>query len=235
MSTCFPIILIIIVIKITLIFSNCNCFNSLFQIFSFCSFFLIVRAVFAWLLLCFHISFWVLFYVLTELPDGKHHKLEMDQAVLSVYNELSNELVVSWLSDHCYQVSVNYVKLLHLVLSVYSPQSSYATTELNYWGWQDATVIKMDETSNKGIVVANFINQYLVKNFIFVPFFKFLCMCVQFLLLGEFHTVVLQGFKFLLKYIYIIVKVSITLYIIFIIWLRSVTWCFFLNLVNCCI
>ncbi|XP_055498302.1 LOW QUALITY PROTEIN: heparan-alpha-glucosaminide N-acetyltransferase-like [Leucoraja erinacea] len=38
-----------------------------------------------------------------ELPDGKHHKLEMDQAVLSVYNELSNELVVSWLSDHCYQ------------------------------------------------------------------------------------------------------------------------------------
>ncbi|XP_051865497.1 heparan-alpha-glucosaminide N-acetyltransferase isoform X2 [Pristis pectinata] len=37
-----------------------------------------------------------------ESPDRKHHKLEMDQAILSVYNELSEELVVSWLSDHCY-------------------------------------------------------------------------------------------------------------------------------------
>ncbi|XP_069781944.1 heparan-alpha-glucosaminide N-acetyltransferase isoform X2 [Narcine bancroftii] len=38
-----------------------------------------------------------------ELPGGKRHKLEMDQAGLSVYNELSDELIVSWLSDHCYQ------------------------------------------------------------------------------------------------------------------------------------
>ncbi|XP_062902824.1 heparan-alpha-glucosaminide N-acetyltransferase isoform X1 [Mobula hypostoma] len=41
--------------------------------------------------------------VAEESPDRKHHKLEMDQAFLSVYNELSEVLVVSWLSDHCYQ------------------------------------------------------------------------------------------------------------------------------------
>ncbi|XP_067850487.1 heparan-alpha-glucosaminide N-acetyltransferase-like isoform X2 [Heptranchias perlo] len=39
-----------------------------------------------------------------EVPERRSQKLEMDQAVLRVYNELFHEgLVVSWLSDHCYQ------------------------------------------------------------------------------------------------------------------------------------
>ncbi|GCB60256.1 hypothetical protein scyTo_0011100, partial [Scyliorhinus torazame] len=39
-----------------------------------------------------------------ELPERGPRKLEMDQAVLRVCNELLHEsLVVSWLSDHCYQ------------------------------------------------------------------------------------------------------------------------------------
>ncbi|XP_072440058.1 heparan-alpha-glucosaminide N-acetyltransferase isoform X2 [Chiloscyllium punctatum] len=39
-----------------------------------------------------------------ELPERRPPKLEMDQAILKVYNELLHEgLVVSWLSDHCYQ------------------------------------------------------------------------------------------------------------------------------------
>ncbi|XP_048458489.1 heparan-alpha-glucosaminide N-acetyltransferase isoform X2 [Rhincodon typus] len=38
-----------------------------------------------------------------ELPERRPLKLEMDQAILKVYNELHEGLVVSWLSDHCYQ------------------------------------------------------------------------------------------------------------------------------------
>ncbi|XP_048385565.2 heparan-alpha-glucosaminide N-acetyltransferase [Stegostoma tigrinum] len=38
-----------------------------------------------------------------ELPERRPPKLEMDQAILKVYNELHEGLVVSWLSDHCYQ------------------------------------------------------------------------------------------------------------------------------------
>lgn len=39
-----------------------------------------------------------------DLPHHKHTVLRMDEAFLTVHNELDTEVVVSWMSEHCYQV-----------------------------------------------------------------------------------------------------------------------------------
>ncbi|XP_026214918.1 LOW QUALITY PROTEIN: heparan-alpha-glucosaminide N-acetyltransferase [Anabas testudineus] len=41
--------------------------------------------------------------VTSGFPHHKHRRLKMDEAFLTVKNELDTEVVVSWVSEHCYQ------------------------------------------------------------------------------------------------------------------------------------
>lgn len=40
-----------------------------------------------------------------DFPLHKHTALKMDEALLTINNELDTEVVVSWVSERCYQVS----------------------------------------------------------------------------------------------------------------------------------
>lgn len=46
----------------------------------------------------------LLFLTPAGFPHHKHRRLKMDEAFLTVKNELDTEVVVSWVSEHCYQV-----------------------------------------------------------------------------------------------------------------------------------
>uniref|UniRef100_A0A7N6ARE1 Heparan-alpha-glucosaminide N-acetyltransferase n=1 Tax=Anabas testudineus TaxID=64144 RepID=A0A7N6ARE1_ANATE len=45
----------------------------------------------------------LLFLTPAGFPHHKHRRLKMDEAFLTVKNELDTEVVVSWVSEHCYQ------------------------------------------------------------------------------------------------------------------------------------
>lgn len=43
------------------------------------------------------------------MPHQKRAVLAMDKASLTVKNELDSDILVSWVSDHCYQVSLPFI------------------------------------------------------------------------------------------------------------------------------
>lgn len=56
-------------------------------------------------------------FIAAGLPPEKHSALKMDEALLTVNNELVTDVVVSWRSERCYQVG-SYCKCVPSVGSV---------------------------------------------------------------------------------------------------------------------
>lgn len=56
-----------------------------------------------------HAWVWLLFFLpAAGFPHHKHQVLRMDEASLTVYNELDSEVLVSWMSERCYQVGLTH-------------------------------------------------------------------------------------------------------------------------------
>lgn len=60
----------------------------------------------------------LLFLSPAGLSHHKHITLKMDEAILTVNNELDTEVVVSWVSERCYQVEAHTHKYFPEVYSV---------------------------------------------------------------------------------------------------------------------
>lgn len=59
----------------------------------------------------------------SDLPLRKHRALKMDEARLTINNELSTDVVVSWVSERCYQCSYQQLGVVHAAPSPGQPGS----------------------------------------------------------------------------------------------------------------